>query len=346
MVRSRTQKIILDSSGSYLGMEKGCFTVKDKTGMISRFPLFESPIDEVVLKTSNAVSTGALASLAFWDIDVLIMTQRGRPVAMLKSLDDDSNVKTRIAQYEALNNGKGLSIARQVVLGKIVGENMLLQKYGLRQHDLMTIKKKIEGINTTDLKLLRKKLIPIEGRCSEFYFQQILKLFPIPMQKAKVRSDYRAYDGLNNIFNYVYTLLKWKVHRALVSAKLEPYLGFVHTLDYTKPSLIYDLMELYRHLADDLIIQYCKSVQSKDFVYKIEKAGFQKLGKREYLNDSKTNDLTRLFYNYLESRIKISRIHHGENSTIETLINEEASLLAMYLRDEKKDWTPRIGITE
>jgi hypothetical protein len=30
---------------------------------------------------------------------------------------------------------------------------------------------------------------------------------------------------------------------------------------------------------------------------------------------------------------------------IETLINEEASSLARYLRNEKKDWVPRIGMT-
>jgi len=63
-------------------------------------------IGEVALKSGSAVSTGALASLCFWDIDVLIMTQRGRPVAMLKSLDDDSHVKTRLCQYEAYQNGR------------------------------------------------------------------------------------------------------------------------------------------------------------------------------------------------------------------------------------------------
>ena len=53
----------------------------------------------MVLKSGNMVSTGALASLGFWDVDVMVMTQRGRPVALLKSLDDDSHVKTRICQY-------------------------------------------------------------------------------------------------------------------------------------------------------------------------------------------------------------------------------------------------------
>jgi len=33
----------------------------------------------------------------------------------------------------------------------------------------------------------------------------------------------------------------------------------------------------------------------------------------------------------------------GKRQTIETLINEEALLLAKFLRDERKTWTPRIA---
>jgi hypothetical protein len=36
----------------------------------------------------------------------------------------------------------------------------------------------------------------------------------------------------------------------------------------------------------------------------------------------------------------------GDKQEFETLINEEALLLSMYLRNEKKDWVPRIGITQ
>jgi hypothetical protein len=55
-------------------MEKGCFVVTDKHGHKDRYPLFENEIGEVVLKSGNAVSTGALAALGFWDVDVMIMT--------------------------------------------------------------------------------------------------------------------------------------------------------------------------------------------------------------------------------------------------------------------------------
>ena len=66
---------------SYLGMEKGCFVLKDKNGSEERYLLFEKPINEVVLRSGNMISTGALASLGFWDVDVMVMTQKGKPRA-------------------------------------------------------------------------------------------------------------------------------------------------------------------------------------------------------------------------------------------------------------------------
>ena len=123
------EKIILDNNGAYLGMEKGCFSVKGKDGNVAKYPLFESEIGEVVLKSGNAVSTGALASLGFWGIDTLIMTQKGKPVAMLRSLDDDSHVRTRVCQYEALKDSRAFEIAKQFVKSKIEGQNNLLKKY-------------------------------------------------------------------------------------------------------------------------------------------------------------------------------------------------------------------------
>ena len=169
-MKTKVVKIALDGRGSYLGMEKGCFVVRDKEQNVQKFPLFENEIGEVVLKSGNLVSTGALASLGFWDIDVLIVTQKGQPVAMLKSLDDDSHVKTRISQYEALKNGKGISIAKKIVSSRVESQNLVLRKYGLRQHDVLAVKKRIERVDSGAVKT---RLMAIEGHCSKRYFKQI-----------------------------------------------------------------------------------------------------------------------------------------------------------------------------
>ena len=53
----------------------------------------------------------------------------------------------------------------------------------------------------------------------------------------------------------------------------------------------------------------------------------------------------RRFYAYFDWKARIPRIRHGNKSSIETLISGEALLLGSYLRNEKKDWIPRIGFT-
>jgi len=337
---SKTQKIILDGNGSYLGMEKGCFVVKDSKGNSERYPLFEKEIGEVVLKSGNAVSTGALASLGFWDIDVMVMTQRGRPVAMLKGLDDDSHVKTRLCQYEAYNSQKGINIAKQFVISKLQGQNQVLRKYGLRNHGF-TFKEKVENIEGESLDKIRARLHGIEGRYSKRYFDQIFGLLPEPI-RPESRKNFKAYDGTNNIFNLAYEILSWKVHRALIKAKLEPYLGFLHSVQYGKPSLVCDFMELYRYLVDDFLIEYCRTLSTNDFIVKTEYSTRKKQGKREYLSDKLTRNLMKKLEIVFESTVEIPRIQVGNKQSIETLINEEMLLFAKYIRREQEVWLPRI----
>jgi CRISPR/Cas system-associated endonuclease Cas1 len=69
-------------------------------------------------------------------------------VAMLKSLDDDSHVKTRICQYEALKNEKAEYVAKQLILGKFEGQNQVLSKYRLKRHDY-SIQQKIKNLKMT-----------------------------------------------------------------------------------------------------------------------------------------------------------------------------------------------------
>ncbi|MCW4047891.1 MAG: CRISPR-associated endonuclease Cas1 [Candidatus Bathyarchaeota archaeon] len=112
---SKIAKIFLDDAGSFLGRGKGCLIVKDRKGKVEEYPLFENKIGEVQIKIGNSVSSGALATCAFWEIDVLILTQRGHPVAVLKSLDDDSHVK-RVCQCEAVKNCKAVEIAKKLIV--------------------------------------------------------------------------------------------------------------------------------------------------------------------------------------------------------------------------------------
>jgi CRISPR/Cas system-associated endonuclease Cas1 len=189
-MKSKTVKISLEGFGSYLGMQRGSFVVRDKEGKEKRYPLFESEIGEVQIRSGNTVSSGALTSIGFWQIDCLLLSGRGRPVAILRSLEDDRHVSTRIAQYESLKNGKFSDIAKQFVLSKIEGQNQVLSKYGLKRLDYSHIGK-IKKVQESDTRALRVKLTNVESHCSRLYFDQIFEMFSEllrPKKKASIQS--------------------------------------------------------------------------------------------------------------------------------------------------------------
>jgi CRISPR-associated protein Cas1 len=329
--KSRTLKIELSDYGSYLGRNTGCFEVRNKNGKVEHYPHFEKEIGECVLKSGSYVSVDALIDLALWNIDTYIMTRRNRVVAFLKNLEDDSHVKTRVSQYQALNNGKGITIAKQIVKAKIEGQNRVLKKYGLKPFDY-----NVEEVRD------RKRLLAIESRHARSYFSQIFKLFPESIRPEK-RKTYKAYDGINNVFNFGYYVLKCRVHKALLKAKLEPYLGFLHSLQHGKPSLVCDFQDLYRYLIDDFLIERCRKLRKKDFVVVTDFMMRLKMGKRIHLCEFETDSLADGLNGLFNREVEIPRILHGKKQTFDTLISEEALLLAKFLRNERKEWNPRIG---
>ena len=66
-------------------------------------------------------------------------------------------------------------------------------------------------------------------------------------------------------------------------------------------------------------------------------------GQREYLKKDLAKDFMNKLNSFFESKVEIPRIKHGKRQEIESFLNEEAFLLAKYLRNEYSTWTPRVG---
>jgi CRISPR-associated endonuclease Cas1 len=335
-------KILLEKSGSYIGREKGCLVVKNrKEDREEHYPFFENQVGEVRICSGNTISAGAIVSMAYWGIPLVVTTARGNPVGVLLSFDNSSHVLTRISQYEALKTPKALEIAKQFVIGKVSGENEVLKKYGLKRHDYSVIER-IRKLDDTSLELLRRKLHTLEGHCAKRYFQQTFGLLPESI-RPKRRTTFKAYDKGNNLFNVAYTVLSWKVHIALVKARLEPHLGFLHFIQFGSPALVCDFQELYRYLLDDFVIQYSRKLDDKDFILEDEYYGSKRKGKREYLKEDKSRAFVKELNKYFTSTVQVPRVRRGRKQEFESLICEEALLFAKYLREEITEWKPRIN---
>ncbi len=328
---AKTLKIELNDYGDSLHRAEGCFEVKHKDGKTEKYPIFQKEVGECVLKTGSYVSVDALADLMLWNIDTYIETRRNRVVGMLRSIEDDNHVATRVAQYQAFSNGKADEIAKEIIKAKINGQNAVLRKYELRPvfYDVSSV--------SGD----KKKLLGIESKAAMQYFQQIFKLFPENIRPKK-RTGYKSYEGIDNVFNFGYYILRCRVHKALLKAKLEPYLGFVHSIQAGKPSLVCDMMELWRFVVDDFLIQRCRKYHKKDFVLVTDFMMKLKMGKRIHLVEYEADELAAGLNELFERVVNLPRMRNGNRQTLDTLISEECYLLAQYLRSEKQSWIPRL----
>ena len=69
----------------------------------------------------------------------------------------------------------------------------------------------------------------------------------------------------------------------------------------------------------------------KDFTFKAERVQGKRMGKQQYLNNTRTHELMNNINQLFVKKVDIPRIYLGKHQTIETLINEETLLFARYL---------------
>jgi len=93
------------------------------------------------------------------------------------------------------------------------------------------------------------------------------------------------------------------------------------------------------------MFDYVQGLKPCDFTTKDVQASRKRKGKREYLNDAKTREMMRDLSDYFDTIIELPLIRYGKRQRIETLINEEALLLAKFIRKGSEAWIPRMHIS-
>ena len=90
------------------------------------------------------------------------------------------------------------------------------------------------------------------------------------------RHKHPAPDPLNALLSLAYTLLMHEMAALIEGTGLDPYLGFLHQVDYGRPSLALDLVEAFRHpVADRLVLTLVNRgvVGAEDFRSPGDRAG-------------------------------------------------------------------------
>ena len=89
----------------------------------------------------------------------------------------------------------------------------------------------------------------------------------------------------------LYIILYSRVEQACIIAGLDPYIGIMHTDNYNKTALVFDLIEMYRGYMDETVFSlFSKRKVKKDMFDKVSKGGFwiNKEGKKLLIEEVNT----------------------------------------------------------
>ncbi len=221
--------------------------------------LFDSPyhkLDHVLTFGNVQITTQALAELLDKGVPLSLFSRQGHFRGALTPARG-KNVELRLKQFQAYTDGaRSLEIARSIIGAKIANGAAVVARYSARAaHDEdrveLIVGERLRGVaeaKHTD------ELDGVEGTAARDYFETVMR-FNKSELRWEGRKRHPATDELNALLSLTYTLLMHELGAVLEGLGLDPYLGFLHQLDYGRPSLALDAVEPFRHpVADRLVL--------------------------------------------------------------------------------------------
>ncbi len=155
--------------------------------------------------------------------------------------------EVRRAQY-ALSTGEELSIAKEMIRGKIRNQRTLLSRKGVRGTDVLKdLGVRVESVYTKD------ELRGAEGEAAERYFDRLDGTL-VDGWTFEKRTKRPPEDHINSLLSLTYVFIKNEVMSALRQYNLDPFLGVLHADRHGRPSLALDLQEEFRPIFCDALV--------------------------------------------------------------------------------------------
>lgn len=278
--------LYIDRKGLACKLENGALVFHEEGGRCATVPT--APLDRIVFKSDVSVNTGTLAKLAAKGIGMLFLSGHVvRPTLFTPSEHKDA--QRRLSQYLLSEDPE---YCRQFASG-LLNEKLVAQKRHLaglqKRHGALAdelnpaVARLDELIDRITPVLTLDALRGMEGLVAAVYFEAISHCID-PSLGFTHRNRRPPKDPVNALLSLTYTLLTSEAALAAHQAGLDPYVGFLHQLDYGRPSLACDLMEPLRPEADQFVLKLFEehSVELSDFAQTAEHCLLTKEGRVKY----------------------------------------------------------------
>ncbi len=233
------QQAILRKTGDRLIVEKD-------GEVLAEIPCLK--LETVLIYGNVQFTTQAAVELLDHGIEMAIFSMSGKLRGQLTP-PKAKNVVLRMRQYELERSEPFcLGLARAMVRGKILNSVAGLKRFRANHPEALpptsvdAVERKLESLEScASLEVLRG----IEGAAAAAYFQAFAALVPAELGfPGRQRRPPR--DPVNALLSFGYVLVGNELQSLLDGIGFDPYIGFLHRLDYGRPSLALDLLEEFR----------------------------------------------------------------------------------------------------
>lgn len=313
-----------------------------------RVPLMK--VEQVVVLGDSTVTTPALLALLEQNTDICFCNYWGRFQGRLAP-QVSKNIFVRVAQFRCHEDyARRVDLARRFVRGKLHNQRTLLLRSNRSLQDdnvaqyADTIRAMIDEVERLPIEeggppnparpqeqSALGALQGMEGASASAFFSGFARLLKQDLGFTK-RVRRPPTDPVNALLSFGYVLLMNNVLSAVSIVGFDPYLGFLHSKGYGRPSLALDLMEEMRTPVVDSVVLTVINKQILRPEHFQEQFGAVQL----------TDKGRRLFLQQFEQRLN-TEIQHpifGYKATYRRCLELQARILAKYLLGEIPAYRP------
>jgi len=321
--------------------------------------IFPFKTEQLLIVGRIEITSAAINLLMRHRINTVFLHRNGRFNGQL-TFPKGKNVFLRQRQFQSLDDDQfALQFVKSVVRGKLRNQLTFMQRISRSRELGSEVKRAIADMKQTILSLEKadnlKSLRGLEGIGARYYFSVFRRAIKPSWAVFNGRSMNPPQDNVNAVLSFFYTLLFYRVHAALETVGLDPYVGYLHVLNYGKPALAFDLLEEYRTpLADTLTVALFnlgilspddfEPVTGEDIEYPVES---DSSAREESLPPAKkgillSKDGLKKVIPQLEKKLDTLFFHQelGSRMTYKKLFFEQARHFRRVLSGEEKEYRP------
>lgn len=288
--------LVLSGHGIRLNVDRGTLTIKcgfthypQEREEYRFFPRDRQlPSRIVILDGDGSITFDSLKWLSVQGVALVQIDWRGKVVSV-GGAHYTANPDLVEKQLKARHNGEGFEFAKWLILEKIKNSHEAIKQISDNSPQAQTILQKIDG----QIVSLTKNppasvgaLLNVEAIAAAAYFRYWYTLSlrwkglgrkPVPQEWLRIgtrvgssgKDNQFAVHPVNAILNYVYGVLENQVRAHVLTAGVDPTIGYIHSnLEEGRPSLVFDLMEPLRPVMDQRVLKFVleRTFSPADFI--------------------------------------------------------------------------------